>query len=148
MRLFSRRIAKAEVPPVEDQLDLEEAIALVKEGLRRPVTEDGREVIDPTPMAPPVGYKRQPSMVQLIREMVRSERLAADLDAAGYETFEEAEDFDVGDDFEPNSPYENEFDPPLKTILADGKRAQDEKKAKKPTPGPSPEPRTNSDPAD
>lgn len=71
----------------------------------------GREIPDPTPMAPPVGYNRQPSLSEQIRAMVRSERLAQEVAAAGYETFEEADDFDVGDDFEPSSPYEGNFDP-------------------------------------
>ena len=58
----------------------------------------GAEVLDPTPMAPPVGYRRQPSLAEQIREMVRSERLAAEVEAAGAETFEEADDFDIEDD--------------------------------------------------
>lgn len=65
---------------------------------------------DPTPMAPPVGFKRRPSLADQIREMVRNERLQRELDQAGYETFEEADDFDVGDDFDPTSAYEEHFD--------------------------------------
>ena len=75
------------------------------------LTETGAEVPDPTPMAPPVGYKRQPSMVEYIRDMVRSERLRAEVEAQGMESFEEADDFDVGDDYDPKSPYEAEFEP-------------------------------------
>lgn len=75
------------------------------------LTEDGREKPDPTPMAPPIGYKRQPSLAEQIRAMVRSEALAAAARNAGAETFEEADDFDVGDDFDPSSPYEDQFDP-------------------------------------
>lgn len=73
----------------------------------------GREKPDPTPIAPPIGYKRQPSLAEQIRNMVRSERLAMEAQAAGYETFEEADDFDTGEDLDPRSPYEVEFDPPL-----------------------------------
>lgn len=65
---------------------------------------------DPTPMAPPLGFKRRPSLADQIREMVRNERLQRELDEAGYETFEEADDFDVGDDFDPTSAYEEHFD--------------------------------------
>lgn len=43
--------------------------------------------------------------------MVRSERLAREVAEQGYETFEEADDFDVGDDYEPNTQYEETFDP-------------------------------------
>ena len=75
--------------------------------------ELGRELLDPTPMAPPIGYKRQPSLVEQIRKMVRDERLAADLAASGVETFEEADDFDVQDDYDPKSPFEYNFDPPV-----------------------------------
>lgn len=71
-----------------------------------------KEHLDPTPIAPPVGYRKSPSLREQIREMVRSERLAQELAASGYETFEEADDFDVDDDEDPNSPYEVHFDPP------------------------------------
>lgn len=69
----------------------------------------GRERPDPTPIAPPVGYKRQPTMVDHIKAMVRSQRLAEEAAAAGKESFEDAEDFDVGDDLDPPSPYETEL---------------------------------------
>jgi len=38
-----------------------------------PVT--GHPFMDSTPIAPPIGYKKTPSMVELVREMVRSEKL-------------------------------------------------------------------------
>lgn len=43
--------------------------------------------------------------------MVRSERLKLEVEAQGQETFDEADDFDIGDDFDPTSPYESDFDP-------------------------------------
>lgn len=73
--------------------------------------EHGREIADPTPIAPPIGYNKQPSMMENIRNMIRSERLRQEVEAAGAETFEEADDFDVGEDFDPTSPYEENFDP-------------------------------------
>lgn len=95
----------------EVQMDLEEAI------LRYRTRDDyldkrGRELLDGTPMAPPIGYKKQPSMIDNIRNMVRSEVLRSHVESAGFETFEEADDFDVGDDYDPTSPYEIDFDPP------------------------------------
>lgn len=94
---------------MKDQLELEELIgARIREARLDP---RGREIPDPVPVAPPVGYKRQPSLAEQIRAMVRSEKLRDEAQAAGYETFEEADDFDVGDDYEPNSPYEVDFDP-------------------------------------
>lgn len=77
----------------------------------KPLTESGAEVPDPVPMAPPIGYKKQPTMVDHIRAMVRSENLRREVEAAGYETMDEADDFDVDDDFDPTSPYEHNFDP-------------------------------------
>lgn len=74
--------------------------------------ESGRELNDPTPVSPPLNYKRAPSLAEQIREMVRSEALAQALRSQGVETFEEADDFDVGDDFDPSSPYEANFDLP------------------------------------
>lgn len=71
----------------------------------------GRELPDPTPIAPPVGYQRQKPLHELIREMVRSEKLAqeaAELDAG---SFDDEDDFDVDDDYDPSSPWEENFDP-------------------------------------
>lgn len=104
------------------QVDLEEAIAgvdvqrdaeLVRVQLNakgRRQDERGRELPDPVPLAPPVGYKPSKDIFEQVREMVRSEALAAAAAAGGAETFEEAEDFNVGDDFDPSSPYEDVFE--------------------------------------
>lgn len=72
----------------------------------RPLTVDGQEIPDPRPMAPPVGYKKQPSMADQIRDMVRSERLAQEAAEMGGESFEEANDFDTGEDDDLNTIYE------------------------------------------
>lgn len=48
-----------------------------------------------------------------IQGIIRGERLKEEMRNAGKETFEEADDFDVGDDFDPTSPYEEIFDPGL-----------------------------------
>lgn len=108
-----------------------------KDRLGRPLTPFGAEIPDPTPLAPPVGYKRQPTMVEHIRNMVRSERLRQEAEAAGMDTFEESEDFDVGDDEDdPHTPYENDFDPPIDVIR---EAVEADKAAKASTPSPSPE---------
>lgn len=72
--------------------------------------EQGRYYPDPTPIAPPVGYVRSPTISEQIRNMVRSEQLRHHADASGMDTFEEADDFDVGDDYDPRSPWEEQFD--------------------------------------
>lgn len=100
--------------------------------------EFGHEKLDATPMAPPVGYVKAPSLVERIREMIRSERLAMEAAQQGFETFEEADDFDVGDDFDPRSPYEEYFDPtPLPELRRRQQAAQAEsgqEGARKPQP--------------
>lgn len=92
------------------QLDLEEAIsradAIASNKKQKPLNARGQEIPDPTPMAPPVGYKKQKSMVDIVRDMVRSEHLRRDIAAQGFETFEDADDFEVGDDYDPKSPHE------------------------------------------
>lgn len=83
----------------------------------RGYTHDNVQIVDPVPMSPPVGYKKQPSMVDIVREQVRQHHLQMELAAKGVETFEEADDFDVGDPDElPRTIYEMEenFDPPLR----------------------------------
>lgn len=60
--------------------------------------KDGKFYPDPTPVAVPLKYTRQSSYNETIRDMIRSEQLNRELHAAGIETFEEANDFNVGDD--------------------------------------------------
>lgn len=109
------------------RLSLEEYFAKLK---AKGLNEDGSPVLDPTPIAPPIGYKKTPSMVEIVRDMVRSEKLAQEALASGHETFEESEDFDIGDDPElMRSPYENEFDPPLTELLSAGQAEQRRKQA-------------------
>lgn len=89
-------------------LDLEEYLLAQQNYLNA----DGSENPDPTPLAPPIGYVKQPSLVERIREMVREAALAQQLAAQGVETFEEADDFDIPDDpVDPDSPWEHNFEP-------------------------------------
>lgn len=110
----------------------------------RSMDYDGHYVPDPVPVAPPVGYKKQPTMVELIRDMVRNEKIKQELEAAGHETFEESEDFDVGD--EPDdlrSGWENDHDPGLDTLLQAGREAQEASQSggagAPPAPSPAPQ---------
>lgn len=88
------------------QTDLEERIQELLDDPSKP-----REIVSDVPMAPPVGYKKQPSMIDNIRALVRSEHLRQAALENDMETFDEADDFDVGDDFDPRAPYEESFDP-------------------------------------
>lgn len=76
------------------------------------LTNDGREIVDGTPIAPPLGFIKQPSLHELMRAMV-IEHAAARARGQEVETFEDADDFDMDDDDEPSrhSPYEANFDP-------------------------------------
>lgn len=72
----------------------------------------GQEVPDPTIIDPPLGYIQQPDLMELMRRMIRTEFSNA-IDATQFETFEEADDFEVDDDpVDYSSPYEEYFDPP------------------------------------
>lgn len=74
-------------------------------------SETRAERLSAIPVAPPVGYQKQPSMVDHIRGLVRSEHLRYAATNSGYETFEESEDFETGDEYDPTSPYEADFEP-------------------------------------
>lgn len=89
-----------------------------------PLNDRGQLVPDPTPMAPPIGYKPQPSMVDLIRKEVL--RVSQEARRAGFESEEEADDFEVGDDFTPSSPYEldEESEVPIRVLKARADQAQ------------------------
>lgn len=92
--------------------------------LAKGLNPDGTPILDPTPIAPPIGYKKQPSMVEIVRDMVRSEKLKAEAEAAGFESFEEADDFDIPDDpVQLRSPWENDFDPSVEELMSAGREA-------------------------
>lgn len=84
---------------------------------------DGRQVPDPVPMSPPIGYRKQPSMFDIQRQMIR-DHLAQYARDNSLETLEDFEDFEVGDEpHELTSGYENDSDPPLQELLAAGREA-------------------------
>lgn len=109
----------------------------------------GREIPDPRPLQPPVGYKKQPSMFEMIREAVTREHA---LYAANREpeSLEESDDFDIPDDpVDPHSPWENDFDPPwseVRQAIEDDRKqkaaaaAQPQKEPAEPARPPSPNP--------
>lgn len=75
------------------------------------------ETPDSTPLALPVRFRHPPTLEDRMRALIRSEALQREAEQAGYETFEEADDFEIGDDFDPSSPYELGFDPELEPPL-------------------------------
>lgn len=81
--------------------------------------ERGEELLDPRPMALPVGFKHPKTLQERMRELLRSEEIRRFLDAKGEETFEEADDFDVGEE-DPlkSTPYEDDFEPEIPGLAA------------------------------
>lgn len=71
----------------------------------------GEEIPDTTKPELPLGFKKPESLAEQVRRLVRSEHIKMAAQAAGVETWEEADDFDVGDDYDPRSPFEEIFDP-------------------------------------
>ncbi|AZL82947.1 hypothetical protein [Apis mellifera associated microvirus 40] len=70
--------------------------------------EHGRELPDDTPIAKPVRFNRPGSTLDEIRRNLdMANRLAQE---QGLETFDEADDFQIGDDFEENHPWAEQID--------------------------------------
>jgi len=98
--------------------------------------EKGREILDGRPMEPPVGYNPQPSLMEKIRKMVHDAQIQRDLAKAGAETFDEANDFDVGDDYDPSSPWEQYYEPtPFEAFIANKEQAQKAEPPREPPSG-------------
>lgn len=89
--------------------------------------EAGEEVLDPTRRQPPLGHKKTVPLHLQIRQMVMQEKLRQiEMEP---ETEEEAEDFNVGEDFEPLSKYENDHIPSLRKLREKAKEINDQIKA-------------------
>jgi len=102
--------------------------------------DKGREKPNPVPLEPPVGYKKQPSMVDVIRAQVAA--VSREAAMRGAETEEEANDFDVGDDYEPTSPWEHDFepDPAMERMIALQSKPPAKPQAAQPAAAPPPAP--------
>lgn len=69
------------------------------------LNEAGHETLDTTPVAIPIKLQRADNIASEVARLVRG-TLSQLAEAQGHETFEESDDFDVGEDFDPKSPYE------------------------------------------
>lgn len=78
--------------------------------------ENGGEICDPIPMQPPLGYRKTLSLSEQIVQQVRIAQLKILEDNMVHETDDEADDFEVGDDFEPLSKHENDHMPTLANL--------------------------------
>lgn len=74
--------------------------------------DQGREIPDPNPIEIPAGMKRPETLAEQVQRLVKTS-VSAYAAMHGHETFEEAEDFEIEDDFDPSTPYEVDFDPVL-----------------------------------
>lgn len=75
------------------------------------LNEKGQEIPDPKPVEIPVGFKKPDSIQDMIRRLVHNE--FAVQKRGDVESFQEADDFDVDDDFDSidrGTLYERDFD--------------------------------------
>lgn len=86
----------------------------------RYLNKAGQEIPDPRPAAPALGKIPETNIRDYIKTLVRNERLQQELDAQGVETFEEANDFEVGEDYFPDSEYENDLEPSVAELIREG----------------------------
>lgn len=76
-----------------------------------PVLNDqGDEMVSSKPMSASLKVQRRESIEEMLARLIRSEDHRRALQSADIETFDEADDFDVNDDMDLSSPYEEDFD--------------------------------------
>lgn len=72
--------------------------------------ERGEELLDPTPVRARIPLQAHERLEVKIARMLNSAKIREEFMRSGIETFEEADDFDVGEDMDPETPYERDFD--------------------------------------
>lgn len=80
--------------------------------------EKGHEILDDTPVAIPVKFMRAQTLTDQVRALISvhaSQRAADD----GFETFEEANDFDIPDEYDPASIHEEVVAMELEEFIKD-----------------------------
>lgn len=82
--------------------------------------KEGEELPDPRPMAAAIGITRPIPLGERIRQLVQNETLRRELNEAGVEAFDEADDFEIPEDdtLDRVTPYEDCFDPEHPGIIA------------------------------
>lgn len=84
----------------------------------------GYEYLDPVPKSASLGFKKPPTLQEMIKQMVQSENWRRAMDQQGMETFEEAEDFEVDDEELPiKSPWELQYDPETRKEMLPAEKA-------------------------
>jgi len=75
------------------------------------LTHDGKELLDQTPVAIPVGFKKPESLQDQIRRLIRMEQYQALVNSGEAESLEESDDFDIDEDMPDfSSPWELQAD--------------------------------------
>lgn len=80
------------------------------------------------PLVAAVMIAQRDNLGERVRALIRSEKLALEAASAGYESFEEADDFDIPDDdtFDPQTPYEEVFEGSVQEDMAERYKHQQE----------------------
>ena len=76
---------------------IDKAKQIVKVIRKAKINEKGEEEGDPRPVNIPIGFQKPPSIHELMQKYVRNE-ISRRSEEGGFESFEDAEDFDVDDD--------------------------------------------------
>lgn len=76
---------------------------------RKKYNERGEEMMDPKPRAVPIGFEKPEPLEAMLARVLRNQRTIDALARAGKESFDEANDFEVGEDYDPKSPHEEHF---------------------------------------
>lgn len=93
---------------------INKAKKLVKVVRKGSLNENGYELLDPKPMAVPIGFEKPEPIEAKMQRLIR-DHMSRIAEENGYETFEDAEDFDIIDDdtWDPSSDWELHYDPVL-----------------------------------
>lgn len=85
---------------------------------------DNKEILNPTPMQPPLGYRPQLSLAEQIRQQVRQLKSLDDMEP---ESEDEADDFEIQDDPPMmGSRWENDQTPSIKEVRARYKQLEEQ----------------------
>lgn len=84
-------------------------------------SEDNKEILNPTPAAPPLNYKPSVSLAEQIRQQIRQYKALEDTEP---ESEEEADDFEIEEDPMVQSRWENDLVPSIKETRARARELQ------------------------
>lgn len=85
------------------------------------LNDKGQEVLNDAPVTLPVRYQRGDNITERVQRMVE-ETISRRAEMAGLETLDDANDFDVGDDYDPRSEHEVDEDAEAEYFRQRGER--------------------------